>query len=111
MNQSIEIAEGLKPALVNMIGRQVSLELGSSESSLKKLRLFLSPTESTESAFVSLSGESYVCEVEGQTIRGQVFNYTTRSSDIQVAVSDAVARLRRDLVRLRMASLASSLEG
>ncbi len=107
MNRLIEIEGGLKPALVNVVERQVSLELGSSESSLKKLHLTLTPTQSGAQAKATLPVTTYVCSVEAQTIRGQVFSYMTRNSDIQVAVSDAVARLRRDLVRQRMASLVS----
>ncbi len=108
MNQLIEIEGGLKPALVKVVERQVSLELGSSESSLKKLHLNLAYAESGKQMLADTQPKTFVCKVEGQTTRGQVFTYTTRSSDMQVAVSDAVARLRRDLVRQRMASLISA---
>lgn len=102
----IQIGDGLNESLGREIERQVILELGSAFSAVARLELDLSRSAVSGIVDTPSAAELYVCRIEGATGAGTSFSYLTKSRDVLVAVSDAVARLRRDIVRQRLSVMA-----
>ena len=90
----VTIDTAIRQELQQDVERQVTLELGSALDATRTVAVEISRAEDAP-----LSHTDYICRINCENERRESFTYITRSRKHKVAVSDGIARLRRELVR------------